>query len=286
MAYTGYTPTTPASNPNGSGPQSFATPVSGYGDPQNKAYGAPSALAGQALGQRYASGLNPYQILFPGIQAQQGYNSALVGMQNDQLQQQLGFLGLNQGSQSNYLNQNYQNQLARYGLQGQQLGLQGQGYAQQAAEAQSGNRFTQQALAQQLAQSQGQYRENRSDLIGGSAAAGSSQTMGTQEQNRRLGEGLLYTTEGINRQQAQANQQLQFALQNVGREQAGLGLQRQGLGIDRTAAQQQLAQQLQQLGISTGSQEAGLYGQMQQNNLSLLNPQNLTSYYQSLFGNS
>lgn len=284
MAYTGYT--TPASNPGGSGPQSFATPVSGYGDPQNKAYGAPSALAGQALAQQYGGGINPYQILFPGIQAQQGYNSALVGLQNDQLQQQLGFLGLNQSSQSNYLNQNYQNQLARYGLQGQQLGLQGQSYAQQGQEATSNNQFTQEALARQLAQARAQYGENRSDLIGGSAAAGSTQTMGTQEQNRRLGEGLMYTTAGINQQQAQANKNLQFALQNVQREQQGLGLSRQGLTIDQRAAQQQLAQQLQQLGISTGSQQAGLYGQIQQNNLSLMNPQNLTSYYQTLFGNS
>ena len=234
--------------------------------------------------QQQQQGPSVYDYLFPQIQAQQGYNQSLVGLENTGLGQQVGFLGLNQQQQSQYLQQQLQNQLAQYGLEGQRYGLQLGSLGQQQTEAQQRYNLQNQVLGERGKEAYQGTKESLNDLIGQLTAGGALQTQGGREQSRRLYEQLAYTNTGLGFQRTANQQALQSALQNIQRGRQEVGLGQKGLTLQEQAAQQREGYALQNLGIQTGSQLSSLENQMLQNTLGLYNPQSFANYYQQLFG--
>jgi len=191
----------------------------------------------------------------PGI-AGSGLQAALAGEQYDINQRQYGLTASNLIEQA-------ANQRLGLDISGQQIGLQGQGLAEEKsllAQTTGLERLEAGTAAEQYPEQEAQallnYGTNVSNLRGNLAASGATNTVGAGQQENLLAKNYEWQIADIQRAQKQAYfQQLgtaaqqQYSASDLARQQQNLALVAEQNGLSIQEVQQQLAYGLSQAGL-------------------------------------
>lgn len=217
---------------------------------------------------------DPLSIIWNLIQSAAG--PAVAGSQLTQtnLNDQLGAVLANQTNQSGLINQAGQLDLAKLGIQGEQLGIQrGQlGRAQQRspleeALAQRGFGVSQADIDASRQQAQFNAGEQQRGLTSASVARGANVTQGYRDDQSAINKQLGFTMGGLGRQEQRLGIQKEQHALGYGEEQAqlkdaskNLDLVAKGMGIDKQQIENRTQNALNQLGLSTVLSTGDIYG--------------------------
>jgi|SRR6516162_7633379 len=191
----------------------------------------------------------------PGI-AGSGLQAALAGEQYDINQRQYGLTASNLIEQA-------ANQRLGLDISGQQIGLQGQGLAEEKsllAQTTGLERLEAGTAAEQYPEQEAQallnYGTNVSNLRGNLAASGATNTVGAGQQENLLAKNYEWQIADIQRAQKQAyfqqlgtTAQQQYSASDLARQQQNLALVAEQNGLSIQEVQQQLAYGLSQAGL-------------------------------------
>lgn len=180
-------------------------------------------------------------------------------------QGQLGLNAAEQQAEQGYIGTNLGTQLAQAGISGKQIGIQQQGVqselgiaGQQYGLGQQSRAITGQGLAAQLGYSQYQQGRAVQNVQGGAAAAGATNTVGTQRNLQDIAQQYAYEQGNIARSQQQlgiSGQQAAVSYQQqtdaLRRQAQSLSLSAKSLGLSEQQMNNQATQALQQLGLSS-----------------------------------